>query len=296
MEQLAWHVQAAAADFRASIKAAQQPDAAVRASTPAGSDAGAHQAEQQLAALLAGHSALTAAVRTDQRVSGLDADEAEELRAACSRRGQALDSLAAQLDSCASALRAQLDQCHELLRTPAVAAAPKEIVQYAHRLRYSFAPLGVTPGMVQVPPAPQTWDMLASTLTQFNRARQQQQAEQVQQQQAAAAAAAAAAMPAIPADWKPGDAIPADFLAAMAQQGTGVPGATAQAAAAQAAAAVAAAAGQAEAAAQEAMARPHEKAVQPTALAFGLDLNADLDLGEQVEEEYSEEEDYSDDG
>lgn len=232
---------------------------------------------------LSAHGQLQVALQAGVRPQPYDAEEWEELRAACSRREEAVGSLYSQLDASIRELRGTLDSCHALLsKAPAVEADARQIVAHAHRLRFSFAPLGATPGLPSAPPAPQVWDMRASTLVQLARA--QQEAASQQQQQAVAAAAAAATMPdiSIPAGWKPGDAIPQEFLTAMLEAGGG------PAAAATAAAAAAAAPQQhtpPSAAQQQRPAAP--------AAGFGLSLNLDLDLGDEVAEEWSSEA-YSD--
>jgi hypothetical protein len=190
-------------------------------------------------------------------------EEQEEAQEAYSRREQLLGDLLQLLDSSAQSLRSQLDSCHKLLDTKPCMEDPEQIIRYAHTLRYGFAPLGSTPGLWQVPPAPQIPFMLHSTLRQYHMelaAQQQQQdatqlsQEQHQQQQVQ-----------LP---------PPGMAGAALQQQEG-----------------------AAAAAQQQQQAPEQQQQQPMPRAISFQLNQDLeeepDMETASEEEMSEE-DYSD--
>jgi hypothetical protein len=230
-------------------------------------------ASQHLLSLALANTALSRALTapsSKQQQPGT-AEEQEEVQEACSRREQLLDDLLQLLDGSSQALRDQLDSCHKLLDTKPCMEEPERIIRYAHTLRYGYAPLGTTPMLWQVPPAPQIPYMLHSTLRQYHMelASQQQQdgAQPAQQQQQDGAQ---------PAQQQQ------QQQAVLPPQG--VPGATLQ---------------QPDgAAAQQQQQQEPVPMQQPVPLAISFQLNQDLEDDEELEtasEEEMSEEDYSDD-
>jgi hypothetical protein len=201
-----------------------------------------------------------------------------------------------QLEASIEGLRSTLDSAHKLLEQPANVIDPSLVVTYAARLRHHFYPLGTTPGLPAVPPAPQPPFMLASSLNQWN-AVQQKALEALQAQQEAQAAAearrAAIMLALMPEDWVPGDPIPHHVTAALAAADRGedpVAAAKAAAAGSQGAAPAAEQGGEAAAvAAAAAAAAAVPVAAAPPRVGLGFGLNADL--GEEVSEEWSDEDD-----
>eukprot|EP00877_Chromochloris_zofingiensis_P010247 jgi/Chrzof1/5476/Cz16g04220.t1 len=207
------------------------------------------------------------------------AEDVQDIKNSSMKRDAAIVQLTQALDESVQQLRTLLDQCYALRKAQPTSVDPQTIVEYAHRLRYAFFPLGNTPGLPMLPPAPQEHDMLASTLQQFRQAQQQQQ--QLLEQQAAQQLTlqqTQLSIPYIPADWKPGDPIPDEYMTAALPRQISQP----------------------VAAAGQTMDQDHPSPVAPTVQqqpSFNLatiSFNLNADLGDEVDEEYSEEE-YSDD-
>jgi hypothetical protein len=94
-----------------------------------------------------------------------------------------LDMLLSQLDNSVQSLCASLDALPgSMLEAPAHQLDPKQVVAYAHRLRYTSF---FRAGTICLPPTPQVWQMAQGVLQRYN------------QQQAARMAAQAAAPPAV---------------------------------------------------------------------------------------------------
>jgi len=262
---------------------------------------------------------------TPKQGTAVAAAAATTAAAAAATTSAALRRLTRALDGRALALGDALDAAYDLLPDDVVGVGggragdsapfppPEHLAAYAHLLRHAYAPLGATAGLPQAPPAPQTWDMVASSLAAFGRRRQEEAARLLQEKEeggggglgAAAAAAGAggtgAAPTASPSDldlaaammpegWRPGDPLPEGLLAKLGDVPLPpLPGQEGAAAGAAAAAAAAAA---------PPSPPPPPPAVAAAAAAAAANvfaLNADLALGEEVEEEFSEDEDFSDD-
>jgi hypothetical protein len=254
-----------------------QVTAALQAQPPAStSSMDEQQLDDSIAQLVALNTRLVASIgrAADKSDTHQQTDiELEEVRAATAQRQATLQQLLTTLDDSAQRLRAQLDSCHKLLAVPPCSGDPSAILRYAYTLRHGFAPLGAAPGQLQVPPAPQVPFMLHSTLRLYNMELLAQQ-----QQAAAASGGAGALLPPAP----PPPALPG----APATMGQPEAGAGAAAAGPQEGGA---------AAVQQLAASPPRAPQPPQPPAVQFLLNQDLldELGEVVEEDYSEEE-YSD--
>lgn len=200
-------------------------------------------------------------------------EELEELQAASNKRQLLLQQLLSTLDDSSVALRAQLDACHKLLSTPPCKQDPEDIIRYAFTLRHGFAPLGSAPGQPQVPPAPQIPFMLHSTLRLYNMDLLAQQ----QQQQVAGVQAPTAA-----AQQQP-----------EVQQQQEQPQQQVQQQQQPAAASTDDTPGQQQQQQQQELPQAQAQAQAQPAVQFMLNTDLLDDLGEEVTEEYSDEE-YSD--
>lgn len=216
-------------------------------------------------------------------------EQEQELSTAAQHQATCLLQLMTQLEASIEGLRSTLDSAHKLLEQPANVIDPALVVTYAARLRHHFYPLGTTPGLPAVPPAPQPPFMLASSLNQWN-AVQQKALEALQAQQEAQAAAearrAAIMLALMPDDWVPGDPIPPHVTAALAAADRGKDPVAAAKAAAAGGEGSTPAADQPGAAAAAGMSAAAAAAPR---VALGFGLNADL--GEEVSEEWSDDDD-----
>ncbi|KAK9811447.1 hypothetical protein WJX72_004005 [[Myrmecia] bisecta] len=248
------------------------------------------------------------------------------------RREGVLARFTAQLQGAAHDLQALLDK-HTLPDVPDFckvlpsAQAARNIITYAHKLSYTtFAPPSVAKGAPLPrnfrPPAPQEWQMRASQLHQFAAEQQAKQAAQaassaaaIKTDQAGASTAAPPILPGfqpppMPPGWKPGDPLP-DLGISLPpmppgwKPGDPLPGLQPSKPAAEAAAAAVQPQQPSAAAAKQ----DPEQAIKPTPAGaakvaapqplpqpasdlFSFILNPDL---EEAEEDYSSDEEYSDD-
>lgn len=254
---------------------------------------------QQLQQLVAAHHLLRAALAG--HAGSAQSEAVQEFMLMERRTEQALDALLPATDQLAQAVRSSLDNAHLLLaQHPPLETSPREVLSYAHKLRYTtFASLGVLPGQ---PPAPQVWDMRASKLyaLQAAAAAAEEAATRVPaaveaKRQAPEAPPAQlqppVSLPPMPADWQPGMPVPLDLdllkIPDGWQPGDPIPGLPPLPAAGPIEQQLPAAAAAAPPAAAPAAVRE---------LHMDFELNADLDDFEAEEvQEISEEEESDDD-